>query len=166
MKDVTVGKRPSNDLKEAYIAGFLDGDGAVSAIIERHSEKKFRFRVRVCLDFYQHKDNVVVLQYIQKYFGEGSLGKSIRNTHKLSLRNQENLKTILPLLHKYVVVKKRQIEIALKILNIKINTKNDLLRVAKLADKLSGFNIRSKSIRKNSSKIISRTSPLTTDSSV
>ena len=154
MKDVTVGKRPSNDLREAYIAGFLDGGGAVSAIIERHSEKKFKFRVRVCLDFYQHKDNVFVLQYIRKYFGEGSLGKSIRNTHKLSLRNQETLKAILPSLYTYVMVKKKQIEIALKILNIKINTKKDLIKVAKLADQLSGFNVRSKSIRKNSSAII------------
>ena len=155
MKDVTVGKRPRNDLSEAYIAGFLDGDGAVSAIIERHPEKKYGFRVRVCLDFYQHKDNIRVLHYIRKYFGEGSLGKSIRNTHKLSLRNQVTLKTILPLLHKYVIVKKRQIEIALRILNKNIATKSDLIRVAKLADKLSSLNIRSKSIRKNSSKIIS-----------
>ena len=63
MKDVTVGKRPRNDLSEAYIAGFLDGDGAVSAIIERHPEKKYGFRVRVCLDFYQHKDNIRVLHF-------------------------------------------------------------------------------------------------------
>jgi len=164
MKDVTVGKSSRNDLTEAYIAGFLDGDGAVSAIIERHPEKKFGFRVRVCLDFYQHKDNIGVLHYIRKYFGEGSLGKSIRNTHKLSLRNQETLKMILPLLHKYVIVKKRQIEIALNILSKKVETRKDLLRVAKLADKLSSFNIRSQSIRKNSSKIISQNSPLTTDS--
>src|SRR3989344_4944862 len=154
MKDVTVGKRPSNDLTEAYIAGFLDGDGAVSAIIERHPEKKFRFRVRICLDFYQHQDNIRVLDYIKDYFGEGSLGKSIRNTHKLSLRNQSTLKTILPLLHKYVVVKKKQIEIALTILNYKIETKKDLIKVAKLADQLSSHNIRSKGIRKNSSEII------------
>jgi|SRR3989344_256988 len=155
MKDVTVGKRPRNDLSEAYIAGFLDGDGAISAIIERHPEKKYGFRVRVCLDFYQHKDNIGVLHHIQKYFGEGSLGKSIRNTHKLSLRNQNTLKMILPLLHKYVIVKKRQIEIALNILSRTIATKSDLIKVAKLADKLSSLNIRSKNIRKNSSKIIS-----------
>lgn len=154
MKDVTVGKRPSDDLTEAYIAGFLDGDGAISAIIERHSEKKFGFRVRICLDFYQHQDNIRVLDYIKNYFGEGSLGKSIRNTHKLSLRNQNTLKIILPLLYKYVVVKKKQIEIALDILSRKIETKSDLMKVAKLADHLSSFNIRSKGIRKNSSKII------------
>ena len=118
-------------------------------------EKKFGFRVRVCLDFYQHQDNIRVLHHIQKYFGEGSLGKSIRNTHKLSLRNQTTLRIILPLLHKYVIVKKRQIEIALNILSKNIETKGDLIKVAKLADKLSSLNVRSKSIRKNSSKIIS-----------
>ena len=52
MMDVTVGKSRNNNIQYSYIAGFLDGDGAVSAIIERHPEKKFRYRVRVTLDFY------------------------------------------------------------------------------------------------------------------
>ncbi len=154
MMDVTVGKSRNNNIKYSYIAGFLDGDGAVSAIIERHSEKKFRYRVRVTLDFYQHKSNVVVLEYIQAILGEGSLGKSIRNTHKLSIKNQTSLKRILPLLHQYSIIKKRQIELALKILNSEVKSKKDLIKNAKIADTLCGLNVRSRSIRKNDSSII------------
>ena len=154
MSDVTVGKSQNNSIKYSYIAGFLDGDGAVSAIIERHPEKKFRYRVRVTLDFYQHKSNVAVLEYIRTILGEGSLGKSIRDTHKLSVKNQESLKRILPILYKYSVIKKKQIEIAIKILNSEVHVKKDLIRNAKMADALCSFNIRSRSIRKNTSKII------------
>ncbi len=154
MKDVTVGKATENKLVLAYIAGFLDGDGAICAIIEKHSEKKFGFRVRITLDFYQHRENIYVLKYIQNYFDEGSLGKSIRNTHKLSIKNQSTLHRILPQLADFSLVKKRQIKLAVKILNSPVLTRNDLLRNAKLADELSSYNIRSKSIRKNSSKII------------
>ncbi len=154
MMDVTVGKDQNNNIKYSYIAGFLDGDGAVSAIIERHAEKKFGYRVRVTLDFYQHKSNIAVLNYVRSVIGEGSLGKSIRDTHKLSIKNQTSLKRILPLLSQYSVIKKRQIELALKILYSEVNSKNDLIRNAKLADKLCALNVRSRSIRKNSSSII------------
>lgn len=153
MKDVTVGKS-RNNIQYSYIAGFLDGDGAVSAIIERHPEKKFRYRVRITLDFYQHKSNIVVLEYIQTILGEGSLGKSIRNTHKLSIKNQTSLKRILPLLYQYSIVKKKQIELALKILHSEVKSKKDLIKNAKIADTLCGFNIRSRNIRKNDSSII------------
>ena len=36
-----VGKEYS-EAKRAYLAGFLDADGAIMATIERHQEKKFR----------------------------------------------------------------------------------------------------------------------------
>ena len=154
MTDVTVGKSRNNNIKYSYIAGFLDGDGAVSAIIERHPEKKFRYRVRVTLDFYQHKSNIVVLEYIQTILGEGSLGKSIRDTHKLSIKSQTSLKRILPLLSRYSIIKKRQIELALKILHSEVKSKKDLIKNAKIADTLCGLNVRSRSIRKNDSSII------------
>jgi len=152
--DVTVGKSQSNNIKYSYIAGFLDGDGAISAIIERHSEKKFGYRVRITLDFYQHQSNIAVLEYVRAILGEGSLGKSIRNTHKLSIKNQSALIRILPLLYEYSIVKKKQIELALKILHSKVESKQDLIRNAKIADTLCGLNVRSKSIRKNDSSII------------
>ena len=154
MRDVTVGKNIHSNLVAAYIAGFLDGDGAICANIERHSEKKFKFRVRISLDFYQHKKNVSELKFIRNALGEGYLGKSNRNTQKLSLKNQSTLKTILPELHRFTQIKKKQIEIALEILNISIETKEDLIKVAKMADKLSRLNIRASARRKNSSKII------------
>lgn len=154
MADVTVGKDLSSDVTKAYIAGFLDGDGSVSAVIERHAEKKFGFRVRVSLDFYQHKDQIRLLRYLRRVFGEGYLGKSIRNTHKLSLRNQTTLKTILPLLHPFSRIKRNQIRIALRILNTTIREKRDLLKVAQFADELSSHNVRSRSRRKNFSTII------------
>ena len=75
-----VGKMEA-EVGRAYLAGLIDGDGAVSATIERHPEKKFGFRVRVV-------------------------------------------------------------------------TKNDLIKQARLADTLSRFNVRSKNRRKNFATMI------------
>jgi len=41
-----VGKTIPEVLK-AYIAGFLDGDGAIMALLERHPAKRLGFRVRI-----------------------------------------------------------------------------------------------------------------------
>ena len=35
------------EVNKAYLAGFLDGDGAIMALLERHPAKRFGFRVRV-----------------------------------------------------------------------------------------------------------------------
>jgi hypothetical protein len=35
------------EVQKAYLAGFIDGDGAIMALLERHPAKRFGFRVRV-----------------------------------------------------------------------------------------------------------------------
>ena len=149
-----MGRNSNKNLVLAYIAGFLDGDGAISALIEKHSEKKYGFRVRVSLDFYQHESNVEVLNYIRDFFGEGSLRKSINRTQKLSIRNQETLKRILPGLYKFSVIKKKQIAMAIKILNSVTKSRKGLISLAQRADSLAALNIRSKGIRKNTANMI------------
>ena len=42
MRANAVGKECA-EVDRAYLAGLIDGDGAIMAIIEPHSEKKFRF---------------------------------------------------------------------------------------------------------------------------
>lgn len=41
-----MGKKCS-EVERAYLAGFLGADGVIMALIEKHSEKHFKFRVRV-----------------------------------------------------------------------------------------------------------------------
>ena len=48
MNASAVGKNYS-EVELAYASGFIDADGAIMACIEKHSEKKFGFRVRVIL---------------------------------------------------------------------------------------------------------------------
>ena len=156
-KGVTVGKKLSKvDL--AYIAGFLDGDGTIMAIIERHNEKKHKFRIRIFMEFSQQEKNIIVLEHLKKKIGSGSLTISNKRVFKLSIKDTVILERILPQLLLFTVIKKEQIKIALKILAIRIKTRKDLIKVALLADKLSSLNLKSRSRRKNSSKIISEES--------
>lgn len=145
-----MGKNCS-EVDKAYIAGFLDADGAIMAIIEPHKEKRYKFRVRVALKITQHDRKI--LDWIRKVRGVGivranRVGEE-RQTFDLHIRDRNDVQKILERLLPFMRVKKRQAEIALKILSLSINSPEDLITTAKLADTLSGLSVRSKNRRKN-----------------
>lgn len=145
MRANSVGKMCS-EVDLAYVAGLVDGDGAIMACIEPHNEKKFRFRVRVILKVTQkHKKDLV---FLTKLFGCGGVRQN-RTTFDWILRDQKSLAITLSNLLPYSRSKTRQIKLALKILSMKIESQKDLVQVAKTADTLSRFNVRSNNRRKN-----------------
>ena len=141
----SVGKGCS-EVNRAYIAGLFDCDGAVMAWIESHKEKKFGFRVRVCLQLTQKYPDL--LQWVQTVLGVGAIRKN-RTTYDWELKDQHQCQELLVLLQPYMKGKAKQVTLALQILSKKVDTKEDLMTVAQLADTLSGYNIRSFGRRKN-----------------
>jgi hypothetical protein len=145
-----VGKMLS-EVKRAYIAGVIDGDGAIMACIERHQEKKFRFRVRLILKAtYSREQDVKEFLHILK---RGRISKN-RTTYDWILKNQQEIVHILNMISPYLRVKRRQALIAQKIGERNVETRKDLLYVARLADTLSAFNLRSRGRRKNYAAMI------------
>lgn len=141
----SVGKGCS-EVNRAYIAGLFDCDGAIMAWIESHKEKKFGFRVRICLQLTQK--NPQLLQWLQTVLGVGAIRPN-RTTYDWELKDQRQCQELLLLLQPYVRGKARQVTLALQILSKLVHTKEDLITVAQLADTLSGFNVRSFGRRKN-----------------
>ncbi|MBI4137398.1 LAGLIDADG family homing endonuclease [Candidatus Roizmanbacteria bacterium] len=141
----SVGKGCS-EVNRAYIAGLFDCDGAIMAWIESHKEKKFGFRVRVCLQLTQKYPHL--LQWVQSVLGVGAIRPN-RTTYDWELKDQGQCQELLLLLQPYMKGKAKQITLALQILSMTVQTKEDLITVAQLADTLSGFNVRSFGRRKN-----------------
>ncbi|MBI2021093.1 LAGLIDADG family homing endonuclease [Candidatus Giovannonibacteria bacterium] len=150
MKVNAVGKI-SNEADRAYLAGLIDGDGAIMATIEKHSEKKFGFRVRVEIKITQKEANV--LQFLRGKLGIGRVTAN-RTTYDWIIRDQSEVRTVLNFISPYSLAKQKQIKLAIQILNMVIQTKADLIRMARLADALSRFNVRSKNRRKNYASMI------------
>ena len=140
-----VGKMIS-EVDCAYIAGLIDADGAIMALIERHREKKFGFRVRIEVKLTQ-KDPFI-LKWINSKSGIGGVRQN-RTTFDWLTRDQKEILTFLNSLLPFLKIKKRQAELALRIIMTKVNSKKDLLKVAQLADTLSASNPRSKNRRVN-----------------
>ena len=156
MKANAVGKMDI-EVKRAYLAGLVDGDGCIMATIERHLEKKFGFRVRVEFKLTQ-KDNQLLKSLAHEFkLGRVSCnkGKDVeRATHDWIIRDKNEVIEILEFIKPYSRLKKKQIIIALKILRKVILKPKDLMKSANLADTLSSFNVRSKNRRKNFATMI------------
>ncbi len=121
------------------------------ALIEPHSEKRFRFRVRIELKITQKSARD--LAFLVSLLGCGSVREN-RTTSDWLTRDQKEVARILELIAPYSKMKQKQIQHALEIIRTPIRAKNDLMRVARLADALSEFNVRSKNRRKNYAAMI------------
>ncbi len=150
MKANTVGKI-SNEVDRAYLAGLIDGDGAIMATIEKHSEKKFGFRVRLEIKITQKEAKILLI--LRKKYQVGRVAAN-RTTYDWIIRDRSDVQTILNFISPYSLAKQQQIKLALRILDSNIQTKADLIGVARLADALSRFNVRSKNRRKNYASMI------------
>ena len=150
MKANAVGKECS-EVDRAYLAGLIDGDGAIMACIEPHHEKKFRFRVRIELKVTQ-KDGRD-LMFLNNLLGCGNVRLN-RTVCDWITRDQKEISRVLELIRPYSRMKQRQIDYASRILQIPIKGRKDRVRVARMADALSKFNVRSKTRRKNYATMI------------
>lgn len=142
-----MGKEAS-EANRAYTAGFLDGDGAIMATIERHQEKKFGFRIRVTVKISQ-KDRYD-LEWFMKVFKIGKINSNGRSFDWI-IKNQKDAEELINSILPFLKVKKKQAEIARKILklNCNVDSQDLFLDIARLADSLSFLNVRSKNRRKN-----------------
>jgi len=138
-------------VNRAYLAGLIDGDGAIMACIEKHTEKKFNFRVRVQIKISQNNNKV--LKWCQKITNFGFIRKN-RSQYEWCSFDQKEIANFLTSILPFLKVKKKQAEYAIKIIKIDINSKIELKRKALLSDKLSKLNIRSNGRRKNFSTMI------------
>lgn len=143
--------KPLSEVERAYLAGFLDRDGAIMALIERHSEKRFGFRVRVEVKATQYHESDVA--WLPAQTGVGYIRQNLR-TFEWSVRDQRAVLWLLEMIAPYSRCKKNQVALATQILSHPIQSKDDLIQVAQLADALSKFNVRSRLRRKNYAAMI------------
>jgi hypothetical protein len=142
---------PLSEVDRAYLAGFLDGDGAIMALIERHAEKRFGFRVRLEMNATQYHECDVA--WLPAQTGVGYIRRNLE-TYQWIVRDQRAIRWLLNMIAPYSRCKKNQIALAIRILEHPIQSKNDLIQMARLADALSKFNVRSKNRRKNHAAMI------------
>ncbi len=142
---------PLSEVDRAYLAGFVDGDGAIMALIEKHSEKRFGFRVRIEINVTQcHEGDFAWLPVLT---GVGYIRRNL-NTYQWVIRDQQAALWLLNMVGPYTRCKQNQVALAMQILMHSVASREDLVQMASLADALSKFNVRSRNRRKNHAAMI------------
>ena len=143
--------KESSEVIRAYLAGFLDADGAIMATIEKHSEKRFGYRIRVVVKITQKERTI-----LDWFLSEFQIGRVVinRTTFDWIVKDQNACYVFLRQISPYLQVKKQQAQSAIEILERKIASKVDLVEVAQIADALSRLNVRSKNRRKNTAIMV------------
>lgn len=144
------------EIDKAYIAGFLDGDGSIMALIEPHPECRFGYRIRVIVKFSQHRDNKDTLMELKRLIGNGYISRANKLVQEYVIKKKQAVECLLYDLLPYVRVKRKQVRLALELLQQlkQVSTANDFKQVAQLSDALSAVNLKSRSRRRHFSNTI------------
>lgn len=111
----------ASKLSDAYVAGFLDGDGSIMATVEKRPDRRrFPYRVRLRINFTQHERHRKLIEIIQKFLGDvGAIRRE--KSHQLVelvIQERNSLEQVLKRLLPFIVLKERQAKIALDIIGI------------------------------------------------
>ena len=138
-------------LSDAYLAGFLDGDGSVVATLERYHSKRFPYRVRIKVNFTQHARHKDKLALMQETLG--GLGVIRTNARKslaeLVIQERSQVQAVLARLVPFLLIKKDQAILALEVLKGMVSNEKHkpstlsgraYIRILSLVQKIRGLN--------------------------
>ena len=113
----------NSHVSDAYIAGFLDGDGSVVAVITKQDIRRYPnrpLRIQLKVNFTQHERHKSVLVAIQRHFNGIGYLRRIFSHHlsELVITKRADVKMVLERLLPHLFLKQTQARIALTIIAV------------------------------------------------
>ena len=136
------------EIKKAYIAGFLDGDGSIYVKLTQNDDYKYKYQICPYVVFYQSKENKFGLEEIRKSLKLGYLRERKDGICEYIIGDTASIEKLMKMVMPYVVLKNNHVKLMLEILKEKKKIKNlkDFLQVCKLIDKFKNINYSKKRI--------------------
>lgn len=116
-----------------YLAGFIDGDGSIFAQIVKKPDYKHKFQIRVTLQLTQLTKRRWFLDKIQNLIGAGT----VRERGQISdyvLVEPANVAALLKQLKPFLIIKQKQANLVLRIIEQLPSTKDSLDKFLELCD--------------------------------
>ena len=128
--------------KKSYIAGFLDGNGSIFAQIIKNPDLKYGFGIRVSIGFYQKKTKHWFILRLKKILKYGYVRINKDNVSEYVITSSGAVKQILLSLKNFVILKKKNVDLVLKIIEKKkkINSKEEFIELCELVDEVAELN--------------------------
>ena len=101
-----MGSRSKID--EAYVAGFLDGDGSLMLQLKKRKDGNIKLRFMATICFYQDSRHDKTLEWIRDLFDIGYFSKRNDGMSELRINGYKQVATVLKRLSPYLKFKKIQ----------------------------------------------------------
>ena len=126
----------------AYLAGFLDGDGSIYVRMKPNSTYRYGFQIAPYIVLFQSNQDRKNFEKICSLIELGILRERKDGILEYSINKIDNLKLFLKSLKPFLLLKKDQAELMLKILAKKEKVKNhkDFIKLAQLVDNFRELN--------------------------
>ena len=136
--------------KKAYIAGFLDGDGSIYVRLKPNSTYRYGFQVAPYVIFFQAQKERQNFEKICSYTGLGYMRERKDGILEYTINRQEAIYKLLKAIKPCLVLKQKQAELMLKILDKKktIDDRNDFRELMMLIEKFRQLNYSKKRKRR------------------
>lgn len=135
-------KKSLKEFEKAYLSGFLDADGSVYVRAKKNSSYKYGFQIAPYIVFYQSCKSYNEFNNVIKIIGVGKTRKRKDGMLEHVVQRIEEINYLLNILNPYVIMKKKQIALMIKILNKKekVKSKKDFKKLLQLVDEFRKLN--------------------------
>ena len=106
-------------IKKAYIAGFLDGDGSIYVRAKPNPDHRFGFQIAPYVVLFQSAKDREHFEKLCALIGYGKIRERSDGILEYVINRIDDLKEFLFCIRPYVILKRRQVELMLKILEAK-----------------------------------------------
>ena len=129
-------------IKKAYIAGFLDGDGSIYVRAKPNPTYRYGFQIAPYVVFFQSNIARDKFAELCNLIGYGQMRERKDGILEYVINKIDDIKEFLSCVWPFVIMKKRQIELMLKIIKAKekVEDKNDFAALLDLVESYRELN--------------------------
>ncbi len=110
--------------KKAYIAGFLDGDGSIYARAKPNPTYRYGFQIALYIALFQSAKDRKSFKKLCAVIDYGKIRERKDGILEYVINKVNNIKEFLECVEPFVILKKRQVELMFKIIELKNRVKS------------------------------------------
>ncbi len=122
--------------QKAYLAGFLDGDGSIYVQAKPNVTYRHGFQIAPYIVFFQSQKDEVNFRSLCSLIGFGTMRTRKDGILEYIIGKHDEILKFLEIIDPYVILKKEQVVLMRKILDMKkkVETKDDFLTMLNMID--------------------------------
>ena len=134
--------KSSSSIKRAYLAGFLDGDGSIYVRLKPNTDYRYGFQVAPAVILFQSAQDRVQFEELCSLINLGYIRERNDGILEYTINKMDNIREFLSLVEPFVILKRKQIVLMKKILELKKKVENqkDFKALMKLIDTFRELN--------------------------